>query len=865
MPPIIKRINYQLAIVLLLMGPGCFAQSNAVRQVQSKMSKGSWSSARQQIDKSLLKDTSNAEMKWLKAQWFFAKVNSNRQIDSAYQYINRSIASFKNLPEKQKDRLKKENVDDNVLLGLRIKIDSAAFDRAKQLNTESSYDYFIFNFPLAIERHAAIELRDEVSFLDALKINTYQSFDDYVTRHPQSQRVAESKQRYETLLFESKTQNHKFKSYVAFVKEFPSSPYRLQADRQIFEIATARGDTSAFIDFIHNFPENRIRSTAFDRLFYLYKELEENVPEEFLTDSLREVVKLNDRYWIPFLENGKFGFIDEEGNEAIAPRFESIDRNYHCGKIQDDLLITSDGLISRDGRIIAGHNPVLHSIGHGLIKVGDSTCVKLMHKSGKWVLNFCAEDFLVVGNRFLGVKRNGQWMVYSLTGKQLFSNACELMEMIEEVLVLTRLGKKILFSLDQVELAANGNIVQEGFVFDEVRSAGKGKLLVRNGSMEGILNSKLEFIVPLDRQTLTLTPYGLIRNVNEKISISGVTPELEDQLWDKIAYYKQWLLFRKGSIQKLFDLNVKKTLVETDSCWFAGGLAFAKKNDSIRVYINSLRSFVLPKESKINFIKARDSVRNFFVETRQKKTVFDIASGQRLFTAEFDKIELLNENVFIISRKEKKGLLSTEGKQLLPIEYETIVQLKDNYWSLYKDKKFGLLDLGSNKLVKPVYSRNVGILNKDILIVFRDGFYGLMGWDGKALTKFEFDEIQPWQGTQIWVKKNFSWTLYDLHSAAIVVDKIKDFYFIKNTREEKIVIVHRENFYGVVNTGKGVIIPPTFSRIINLGTEDRPLYFTDKEVEEAGIHVVIYYDQLGKFLRKQVYEEEDFERILCEE
>ena len=67
------------------------------------------------------------------------------------------------------------------------------------------------------------------------------------------------------------------------------------------------------------------------------------------------------------------------------------------------------------------------------------------------------------------------------------------MEMIEEVLVLTRLGKKILFSLDQVELAANGNIVLEGFVFDEVRSAGKGKLLVRNGSLEGILNSKLEF------------------------------------------------------------------------------------------------------------------------------------------------------------------------------------------------------------------------------------------------------------------------------------------------------------------------------------------------------------------------------------
>ena len=40
---------------------------------------------------------------------------------------------------------------------------------------------------------------------------------------------------------------------------------------------------------------------------------------------------------------------------------------------------------------------------------------------------------------------------------------------------------------------------------------------------------------------------------------------------------------------------------------------------------------------------------------------------------------------------------------------------------------------------------------------------------------------------------------------------------------------------------------------------------TEKEVEEAGIFVVVYFDKQGKLVRKQAYEEEEYERILCED
>ncbi|MFM7485659.1 MAG: hypothetical protein ACKO13_01935, partial [Cytophagales bacterium] len=70
---------------------------------------------------------------------------------------------------------------------------------------------------------------------------------------------------------------------------------------------------------------------------------------------------------------------------------------------------------------------------------------------------------------------------------------------------------------------------------------------------------------------------------------------------------------------------------------------------------------------------------------------------------------------------------------------------------------------------------------------------------------------------------------------------------------------------GVISSQFGIVIPVNFSMVTNIGSLEQPLYFTDKEVEEAGVHVVIYYDAAGKFIRKQVYEDEEFETIVCDD
>jgi hypothetical protein len=61
-----------------------------------------------------------------------------------------------------------------------------------------------------------------------------------------------------------------------------------------------------------------------------------------------------------------------------------------------------------------------------------------------------------------------------------------------------------------------------------------------------------------------------------------------------------------------------------------------------------------------------------------------------------------------------------------------------------------------------------------------------------------------------------------------------------------------------------MIIPIAFTDLVNIGTAEEPLYFTEKHVEEAWLFVVIYYDKNGRFLRREVYEEpDDYEKIYC--
>ncbi|HCW06180.1 MAG TPA: hypothetical protein DGG95_02320 [Cytophagales bacterium] len=858
------RFRIKLAsfsFVFLLCGAqSSFGQFSTLHQAERKMNQRNWPEAYQLLTKVLRKDSIHVQAELLLCRWYLSRANPAHQTDSAHRYIRLATTHFKQLIGRPKEKLIRDQIDSVYLLSIHETTDSTAFVEAKQVNTEQGYEEFLKKYNDARQKNAALELRDEVAYLEALKQNSYQAFEKYVQKYPNSHRAKEARSRYEKLLFEFKTHDRKLKSFQAFVKEFPLSPYVREADRNIFEVLTSSGSPSDFIEFINACPKSHYVKEAQDILFHLYREMEEPMPTEFLSDSLKLVTALNRKLWAPFYKNGKFGFMNTEGTETLSERFSIIDEYYKCGSIADDILFTDAGLVSRSGKILSEAKSY-KDLSYGFLKLSDSSYVRVMHKSGRIILGECLEDAAVLQGRFLQTRKRGKWGLISLSGRTILSHEWNSIDVIEDVLVLDRLGKKNLVLLNKIPELANGSSLTENFVFDEVSRIDKQRLLVRNGSLEGIVNSKLEFVVPLAIQQLQFTPIGLVRKMNDQFVFSDI-PELQSKTWAKYFFKKQWLYLEDESGKKLFDTYAKKIIEDhLDSLWFENGLAFARLKDSIHVHINSAAHLSLMKNLKIHFIKASDSIRFFYIDQKKGKQVFVVGTGEKLFTTDANQIESIDANHFIITKKNKKGVVNLQGKIILPVEYDAIVS-NGNKLSLFKDKKFGQYDLQTKVLIKPSFEKNIIPLG-NLLITSRGGYLGLIDETGKSITNFEFEELIPWSENQVWAKRDFEWSLVNFRTQQKIIAHIKSIQLIKKSSTENIAVIKQENLYGVVNTTKGVIIPPNFSFIMNLGSEEEPLYFTTKEVEEAGIVVVIYYDKSGKFIRKLVYEDEDYARIVC--
>jgi hypothetical protein len=332
------------------------------------------------------------------------------------------------------------------------------------------------------------------------------------------------------------------------------------------------------------------------------------------------------------------------------------------------------------------------------------------------------------------------------------------------------------------------------------------------------------------------------------------------QPFKQVAVLEPWTAVRRDSTWHLFDAASNEYRSSGyDSIYFAGPSAVAIRRDSTRIFFspNSVINVVQPV--RIEFIPGQQSF--LLLEQGARKTVYNM-DGKKLVVLNYDQVQFAGEGFFAVSKKDKKGLINSAGKLVLPIEYDAIGTVNKGIVSLLKGSKFGLFDCKTRKLIKPQYNKNLSCYNSNLIIAFKEGMVGFIGWDNKPLSRLQFNEVRFWNDSAAFVRKDSQWMLYSIKTQKPVLDKITNINFIEDG-DDKLAIVQQDRRFGVIHNKKGIVIPINFSDIINVGSSEIPLYFTEKHVEEASIFVVIYYDSKGNMLRKEVYEHDDYEKIYC--
>jgi WG containing repeat len=852
-----------LLLVVLLFGV-CegWCQSGAERSALRALAKQKWDKGKSDLEKILHKDSTREGALYGFALYFFSHANPAYDIDSAYFYISKAVSRYAGSTAEERNKLLKLPLDSAVLVGLRQKIDSVAFVRASEANTESSYTFFIQHFRHASQLEEAAVRRDEAAYLDAVKANSYQALAAFLEKYPDTKHADEARSQYEKLLFKDRTKDQRLKSYETFMADYPKSPYKHVVEKEIMELSTADGSQEKFRRFLKQYPDAPVSKRARDILYHLVQETGNTPLSGVLSsDSLRKVQLLNEGYLVPFAANGKFGFMDARGKEIIPAEDEDLYEGYQCGNIEEDIIVQNGNILSRNGAIIyQGPVAALEDLGYGFLGVENPNCLLVVHKSGFRIGDGCEQDAVVIAGRFVAVKRSDKWEIYTLAGR-LLSSGWDQIKSIHSFVAIQQNDRWFLVTPQQLGLIADQQPLDLSQGFDDVKEWPHKLIWVSRGQNEAILDEDKEIRVPFGEQHLYPEIFGTLSQTTKGTKLYDHAFNAS-RYFTKVRLSSNWISVETEDGWKLFDLSTDIAAGPGyDSISFVGVFAAGYRKDSVRVFFDA-KTHVDFNSVKLSFIPSKDSTAFLLVEDRYKKAVYN-ASATKLFDGIFDKIQYAGKHYFIISKKEKKGLTSMEGKQVLPVAYDAIGDVDGFRIPLLRKMKFGLFDIKTGKEVRPAYDKNLFAYNQQLIVAFRQGKWGLIDLNNRQKVPFLYDEVRYWNDSSALVRKSNNWQILEISTKKVLLDGIKHFKIVRKLEKEQIAIFQRGKEYGVLNNLRGEVIPISFTDILNIGSEEKPLYFTEKHVAEAYLFVVIYYDENGKSIRSQAFEEEEYEKIYC--
>lgn len=839
---------------------GSSPEKSALRSIEKKQ----WQKAEARLRKALGKDGLNPTIRYIFSSFFFHPENPSFDLDSAYHYAVTALKDYTATPVRARDRLFRISVDSLRLVRHREDIDSTAFAVARDKNTEDAYREFLNHFPSSVRRELARELRNEVAFQEAVRMNTHQAFSDYLHRYPESARAGEARSHYDLLLYQDQTRDGKLDSYERFLSEHPDTPFREEIDQHVFEISTAEGSVDSFLRFIARYPSSRQAKTARHLIFHILKEDEPVWPGQFLNDSLTSILALNKTYLVPVLQNNYYGFIDKNGREVLPPRYVEVPEDYLCGYITDELLFLDGDLVSRTGALIwPGATKEVVDLGSGFLLLVGKQGKQVIHKSGFSVVDQ-VDDARVLNKRYLTAQKDGRWNLYTLTGR-LLDRGWDSITSIPGVLIFEREGKFFVSPLGAVSGCANGQPLKLSAPLDEVKSWPKNLIWGRAGEFEGVLDTHLQGIIGFDRHALTQTFFGAIATLPNGHAVYNWTGKRSSSFAQVKIVGKRVGVKTEGAWFLLDPLSQELVSQRFDSLGIHGPFVSGFAADTAYVFFEGRQApTAFYRPLGISFVPGMDSTSFLLVaDNLDRKEVYDLG-GTLLFSAAFDAIEYAGQGVFVTTKRNKKGLVDRTGRSLLPPEYDAIGSARGEVLSLLKNKRFGAYKIVERKLVKPQYDRNLQVYSRSLLSTSKNGAYGFLDWDDKPASAFDFDEIAYWKDSVALVRRGVNWFFYDIPSGKTTEPNLRKVTMVRDDATEKIAIIQRGNLFGVMSNRRGIIIPLTFSDIVNLGSTDEPLYFTEKHIREASLFVVIYYDRHGQLLRKEIYEDAaGYDKIYC--
>ncbi len=769
------------------------------RQALKLMQKGKYEKAQLMLDKSLLKDSLNPAAHYVYSLLFADTAYQYYQVDSSYAHILLAMADYEQAEVKMQQKLAKQMQLDSVsLLQQRLRTDSLAFAEAADLHTVEAYQTFIDEHTGKAPQFAeAIRRRNQLAYQAAKQKDTYQAYKSFMETYPDAEQFDAAQERYNTLVFREKTKGGNLESYLNFLKAFPNSPYRSNAEEQILKISTAGNDLLSYASFARQFPESPYARLAVDLLFHLYKTRHEaqhflsDFPNLPFADSLRQIIEAENMLLMPVLENDRYGFIDSQGTQVIAPQYPLIAARYLCEGVPEDyiyvatikgshlqhILLTKTGkttaILQQDDLPNMASGPFtsgfITDAGNGLLLVQAAPDgYILQQKAGHVVMPESYERIDTIAfvsspasaqaqspAQFVKFQVKGLWGLMAFNGTTLLEPLYDDIEDYNAFIVIEKEGKLAVTNRESLIRKANQVPLELSFLYDEVALIDQEYLIAYRNEYETVLNERLETEVPAGK-------YNIIRRINHQhqwlLKKETIKQSVKN---DSLINSRQTAYFLYNSRQHELPQEYQKAYYNQNWLALQGRNGFAFFNfttDSPHQLYDSVK--ILSENLALLFQK--DSVTAYF--SNQKQLTFERFSGRkeiqfRLFKASAPDFTGRQNEYLLIIKEDKKQVVNHLGESLFAASFDDITAYDSTLFSIERKGKKGLVNQKGETLV-PVSYQSIGNYKEGMLAIFHDQQFGLYYHPTQTLIKPAYEAVAQRYGSVTTTADSTSHTLF---------------------------------------------------------------------------------------------------------
>ncbi len=901
MPQVIKY-TYQLLLCLSLAVPlfqeaayAQFFRHHDLKAGLKLLEKQEFDKLHKKLEKELKKTPNQVVANYLYGLFYFDSLNPRFQIDSAYRFSVKAIMCQLSLsPEEAKKLSEREGITAEMLTRQKQQIEAFAFEETLKLASEKSFQLFIDRFSSAIQVSDAQFKRDSIGFETASAENTYQSYDRFLKKYPNAPQKDVALDRYHRLLYLQKTKYQSVESFADFIRDHPESPFRYEAEKQLFYNYTYDNHLKTYENFVRKFPDNTFAYMAWEWIWHLNNQKEtflQKYPEFPKPAEVAEKALREKELYFPFLEGQSIGFMNHKGEVRITPNYVSVPDDYLCDGAYTDFLVVqkgeSLGAIDKLGNEILPYEyDEITDFGPGVLKVKKKGHTGLHHKGGFALVANQYQELQYIDNSLVMAKKDGKWGIITYYDSLVYPFKLESIAVSKGgLLILEKYNRFAFIHAEELLEASQRKLHPEygsliNFQVETYELVHDNYLKYQREGKWGVMTLFGREIIPARQDQIEESRHGWVLSSGKRKYLYTTSGNPVSPLgFDQVLTGKKAYGVKRDSLWGVMDLEGKFFIQPLyDTLFFIDekGILLERGNKKFGYfYTNELTDFSAFKKLNVQstlLFQETDTVaavaQTFIIteDIRGRKGLL-ANDGSVIIKNRYDHITLMDDGVAMVGTKEKRGIMDMNGKLLLPIAYTGIAKYDKGFFSILgANKKFGAFHPHKNILISPQYDALLKLYgNSDSLFIAKKGMFGLVNKDEKVVAPFQFEELRHWNDSVILVQNAGKWKLFQFRKKYYLPETFDTFRYLKNDADEKVIITFRSSGHGLLSSKKGRIMPEEYTEIRNLTDWKNPLYLAEKHMSQANLYILLHIDQYGQVVKEQTVKDADYNRIVCQD